>query len=102
LRQLTLRQVEEATGVSNAYLSQLETGKIKKPSANVLYKLATIYGVELQELLKASGMIQDGSKAAYHLLPPMPKNLTEEEEQELLKYLEFLRFRKSTSKEDKK
>jgi len=33
---LALRQVEEATGISNAYLSQLENDKIKKPSANVL------------------------------------------------------------------
>lgn len=38
---LTLRQVEEAVGMSNAYLSQLENEKIKKPSANVLYKLST-------------------------------------------------------------
>ena len=35
----TMRDVEEATGISNAYLSQLENDKIKKPSANVLYKL---------------------------------------------------------------
>ncbi|MHC4933777.1 MAG: helix-turn-helix domain-containing protein, partial [Planctomycetota bacterium] len=35
---LSLREVEEATGkaVSNAYLSQLENGKIKKPSPSVL------------------------------------------------------------------
>ena len=31
-RGLKLRQVEEACDVSNAYLSQLETGKIKQPS----------------------------------------------------------------------
>ncbi len=37
---LTLRQVEEITGISNAYLSQLENNKIKKPSANILYKLS--------------------------------------------------------------
>ena len=28
----TLKQVEEATGISNAYISQLENEKIKKPS----------------------------------------------------------------------
>jgi transcriptional regulator with XRE-family HTH domain len=44
---LSLREVEEATGkaVSNAYLSQLENGKIKKPSPNVLHSLAEIYAV---------------------------------------------------------
>lgn len=38
-RGLTLRQVEEITGISNAYLSQLETGKIKKPSHHVVQTL---------------------------------------------------------------
>lgn len=40
---LTLRQVEEKTGLSNAYLSQLENGKIKKPSHEVVMKLNEIY-----------------------------------------------------------
>ncbi len=40
---MTLRNVEEATGISNAYLSQLETGKIKKPSFEVVSKLYYLY-----------------------------------------------------------
>ena len=39
-REATLRGVEEATGISNAYLSQLENGRIAKPSPNILYKLS--------------------------------------------------------------
>lgn len=35
----TLRQVEDATGLSNAYLSQFENGKIKKPSHDTITKL---------------------------------------------------------------
>ena len=44
---LSLREVEEASGkaVSNAYLSQLEHGKIRKPSPNVLHSLAEVYTV---------------------------------------------------------
>lgn len=42
-RKLTLRQVEEMTGISNAYLSQIETGKIKKPSFEVVQKLNNFY-----------------------------------------------------------
>jgi hypothetical protein len=44
---LSLREVEEATGgtVSNAYLSQLEHGKIQKPSPNVVRSLAEVYVV---------------------------------------------------------
>jgi len=44
---LSLRQVEEATDktVSNAYLSQLEKRRIRKPSPNVLRSLSGVYGV---------------------------------------------------------
>jgi transcriptional regulator with XRE-family HTH domain len=70
----SLREVEEATGkaVSNAYLSQLENGKIKKPSPNVLHSLAEVYAVPYETLIA-------------------------EEEEELLKYLAFLRSRNSSS-----
>lgn len=40
---MTLREVEDETGISNAYLSQLETGKIKKPSFEVVSKLYNLY-----------------------------------------------------------
>lgn len=55
---LTLRQVEEATNISNAYLSQLENGKIKKPSAQVLYVLAKLYSVDVETLLIESGLVK--------------------------------------------
>lgn len=40
---LTLHKVELLTGISNAYLSQLETGKIKKPSYDTVKKLNDLY-----------------------------------------------------------
>ncbi len=40
---LTLRQVEEKTGISNAYLSQLENGKMKNPSHTIVIKLQSFY-----------------------------------------------------------
>lgn len=36
----TLRDLEAATGVSNPLISQIETGKVKNPSFNVVRKLA--------------------------------------------------------------
>jgi HTH-type transcriptional regulator, competence development regulator len=92
---LTLRQVEEATGISNAYLSQLENDKIKKPSANVLYKLASLYQVELDSLLYAAGIIESASPQKSQLLNTAAlsaEKLNSEEEQALLDYLKFLRF----------
>lgn len=92
---LTLRQVEEATGISNAYLSQLENDKIKKPSANVLYKLASLYNVELDSLLYAAGIIEKESPQKNKLLNTIAlsaEKLTSDEEQALLDYLKYLRF----------
>ena len=46
---LTLRQVEESTGISNAYLSQLENGKIKNPSIQTIYALSKLYSVSIEQ-----------------------------------------------------
>lgn len=42
----TLREVQKDTGISNAYLSQLENGVIKRPSHNVIKQLAEYYGIK--------------------------------------------------------
>lgn len=46
---LTLREVEEITkgNVSNAYLSQLENGKITNPSIGICCQLAAAYATPL-------------------------------------------------------
>lgn len=43
MRGFSLREVEKLTGISNAYLSQLENGKIKNPSYEVVIKLTNVY-----------------------------------------------------------
>jgi HTH-type transcriptional regulator, competence development regulator len=57
-RSLTLRDVESATGISNAYLSQLESGKIGRPSVQYIYLLSKIYGIEAEEMLLAIGIVK--------------------------------------------
>lgn len=98
IQQLTLRQVEEATGISNAYLSQLENDKIAKPSANVLYKLSDIYQEDMKILLAAAGIIDSKSAPSRKLLEPIAFStksaLTKKEEEELIKYLQFIRQNK--------
>lgn len=44
---LSLRQVEQLTGVSNGYLSQLETGKVNNPSFETVVKLLMCYKIKL-------------------------------------------------------
>jgi len=96
-KRLSLREVEEATGraVSNAYLSQLENGKIKKPSPNVLHRLAEVYAVPYEALMEKAGYLlpTDGSRRRKRLAVFAIDDLTAEEEEELLKYLAFLRSR---------
>lgn len=43
---LTLREVEKITGVSNAFICQIETNSRKTPSLKVLKKLSKAYGKE--------------------------------------------------------
>src|SRR5215813_3923668 len=54
-RKLTLRAVQEAIGISNAYLSQLETGKVQSPSPVVLHKLSELYGLPYATVMEVAG-----------------------------------------------
>jgi transcriptional regulator with XRE-family HTH domain len=56
-RKMSLRDVEEATSkqVSNAYLSQIENDKIKKPSPNILHALAEFYAISFENLMDLAG-----------------------------------------------
>ena len=97
----TLRDVEEATGkeISNAYLSQLESGKITKPSPHILYALSAALSVPYEALMERAGYIvptqerpageKHGRAATFAI-----ENLTADEENELLDYLTFIRSKR--------
>lgn len=53
----TLRDVEEISkgAISNAYLSQLENGRIKNPSISVALQLAATYAVPLDTVCEWIG-----------------------------------------------
>lgn len=102
-KKLSLRQVEEATDneVSNAYLSQLEHGKISQPSPNVLHVLSDVYGVSYENLMELAGYVSVRSKRGENqkhgrIATFAIDNLTPAEEAALLEYLAFLRTRKRT------
>ena len=92
---MTLRTVEERTGISNAYLSQLENGRISKPSPKVLHKLAAVYGISYSRLMDLAGYPLESDellikqRASSHF-----RDITADEEEKLLEYLEFLRNRR--------
>jgi len=97
---LTLREVEKQTEVSNAYLSQLESSKIKQPSPITLHKLAELYGVKYEVLMEKVGYpvpqatsSVKSRKSENNVLRRIGE-VTKEEEIELLEYLKFIRSRR--------
>ena len=96
-KQLSLRAVEKASGVSNAYLSQVESGKIKQPSPSILHKLSDLYEVSYADVLTLAGHpVPNESASSDHSPRPLDRLgiITPDEEQELVEYLVFLRSRK--------
>lgn len=94
---LTLRAVERAVEISNAYLSQLESDKIQKPSPLKLHKLCELYEVSYPAVLGLAGYpVPDNSRSTIMQegFAARIGQLTHEEETELLEYLEFLRSRR--------
>lgn len=50
----SLRDVANQAPISNAYVSQLETGAASEPSLTKLMTLCTLYGVTIDDLLSAA------------------------------------------------
>lgn len=55
---LTIRQVEAYSGVSNAYLSQLENGKRGIPSPEIIKKIHKPLGIDYNELMSKAGYLE--------------------------------------------
>ena len=96
LRARTLREVEKATGISNAYLSQLETGKAEKPSPHLLQKLAEYYEVPYEVLMEAAGYLEKKSgnlPTAWVGIEEqlMSVGLSDQERELTMKFIKFLR-----------
>jgi transcriptional regulator with XRE-family HTH domain len=56
--QLSLRQLADAAGVSNPYLSQIERG-LRKPSAEVLQQVAKALRISAETLYVRAGILDD-------------------------------------------
>jgi transcriptional regulator with XRE-family HTH domain len=101
----SLREVERKTGISNAYLCQLESGAASKPSPEVLHKLAAFYEVPYESLMEAAGYLEPlanrgglGGPQRKRLgalqAALMSAKLTEEEQARVAEFIEFLRSKR--------
>lgn len=92
----SLRDIQRETGISNAYLSQIERGKIIQPSPLILFKLSQICDVPYSTLLKLANYpvpVQEREEFSLSLSRRIGP-VTEEEAEALVEYLQFLRSRR--------
>src|SRR5437867_9955723 len=93
-RNLSLRDVETLTGVSNAYLSQVEHGKIRQPSPVVLHQLSKAYEIPYEHLLETAGYpVPTAVRSTRASNTPLQRfaDISRDEEAALAEYLDFLR-----------
>jgi transcriptional regulator with XRE-family HTH domain len=91
----SLREVERRTGIHNAHLSQIETGAIERPAPNMLWALAEVYGLDLQDLLRLAGHVEAAPSATPGSVVGAALrtmgDLTDDEQRQVLKYMQELR-----------
>jgi HTH-type transcriptional regulator, competence development regulator len=94
---LSLRDVERQTGIHNAHLSQLETGRIARPEPALLWTLAALYELDFEQLLAAAGLVGESAPARRRRVTVALRalgELTAEEQEEILRYMAEVRSRR--------
>jgi transcriptional regulator with XRE-family HTH domain len=94
----TLRDVESSTGISNGYLSQLESDSVKRPSPNHLHKLAEFYRLDYADVMQRAGYVAPPRQVAVAGARQSPTfsfsgldELTDEDRRKIEAYIEDLR-----------
>lgn len=94
----SIRGVERQTSISNAYLSQLETGKIDKPSPNFLHELAELYGTSYGVLMEKAGYAMENKsperKAKTGIAYSTLEGLTKNEEVQVTDFIAYLKSKR--------
>ncbi|MYS42224.1 helix-turn-helix domain-containing protein, partial [Streptomyces sp. SID5998] len=91
--QLSLRQLADAAGVSNPYLSQIERG-LRKPSAEVLQQVAKALRISAETLYVRAGILdaeRDRDEVETRAVILADPTLTEGQKQVLLQVYESFR-----------
>lgn len=96
---LSLRDVERKTGISNGYLSLLETGAARKPSPEFLAKLADVYGASYELLMELAGYQAPQPVPTARLIPGLNElnDLSPIEMEQLRAFVGYLRSSRGES-----
>ena len=95
VRGLSALEASRSAGISSAYLSKLENDAVKRPSPQVLHQLGEVLGVPYADLMVLVGYrvpgVDDRLDTA-RLGAALFADLTDDERDELLRYLAWYRF----------
>lgn len=92
---LTLRELEQRTGLSSGYLSLLEHDKVKHPNPGVLYRLANALGGTYADLMQRAGypVLQNHQGSDQRTRPAVAfkgaEQLTKQQRQEVQDFIYF-------------
>jgi transcriptional regulator with XRE-family HTH domain len=90
--QLSLRQLADAAGVSNPYLSQIERG-LRKPSAEILQQLAKALRISAETLYVQAGILDERGRGGMEVRTAIltDASINEKQKQVLLQIYESFR-----------
>src|SRR4051812_48743900 len=90
--QYSLRQLADAAGVSNPYLSQIERG-LRKPSADILQQIARALRISAESLYVQAGILDERDRDALevHTAILADPTINERQKQVLLQIYESFR-----------
>ena len=97
---LSLRQLAEATGISNPYLSQIERG-LRRPSAEVLQSIAKALQISAETLFVQAGILSpdDHEVRSVEAAILADRGLTERQKQSLIDVYRSFRAANPTQEE---
>jgi transcriptional regulator with XRE-family HTH domain len=93
---MSLRDVEQQTGLSNGYLSLLEHDKVKQPGPPVLHILAGVFGLPYPQLMMLAGYVAPQDERHGSQVKPGPEvafkgaeKLSPQEREEVQDFINF-------------
>lgn len=99
LKNWSQRDLAAKSGVSNAAISRIESGKRKEPSSSVLKDIAAALDVPVENLLQQAGVISDSSTSTTQSSLESSsyvsvEDLSADEIEYLMKYIAFLKSKR--------
>jgi transcriptional regulator with XRE-family HTH domain len=101
VRAMSTLDAARAAGISPAYLSKLENDAVKKPSPHVLHQLSEALTVPYAELMRLNGYRLPGKSNANptdSVGAALFADVTDDEREELLAYLAWIRTRRRSDR----